>query len=340
LLWHVPESRDEEVSGGLDWWGALLVTLGLGGVVFGFIESGTLGLGHPLVVASLAAGVVALGLFVAVEARRRAPMLPLSLFRSRTFSGTNLLTLLLYGALGGTLYFLPLNLQQVQGYSATAAGAALLPFTAIMFALSRWAGGLVTRYGAKRPLTIGPVITAAGFVLFTLPDIGGSYWTTYFPAVVVMAVGMAITVAPLTTAVMGAVAASHAGVASGINNAVSRTAGLLAIAVIGLVVVSTFNRSLDGRLAALHPPAAARQALDSQRTKLAGAQIPASVPGGTRRALQRAVDESFVSGFRAAMLIGAALALAGAASAATLIEGRAPRAAVHVTTPAAVGSNE
>ncbi|HKC72594.1 MAG TPA: MFS transporter, partial [Chloroflexota bacterium] len=145
LLWHVPESRDEEVSGGLDWWGALLVTLGLGAVVYGFIASGTLGLGHPLVVASLAAGAVALCLFVAVEARSPAPMLPLSLFRSRTFSGTNLLTLLLYGALGGTLYFLPLNLQQVQGYSATAAGAALLPFTAIMFALSRWAGGLVTR---------------------------------------------------------------------------------------------------------------------------------------------------------------------------------------------------
>ena len=336
LLWHVPESRDEEVSGGLDWWGALLVTLGLGGVIFGFIESGTLGLGHPLVVASLAAGAVALSLFVAVEARSRAPMLPLSLFRSRTFSGTNLLTLLLYGALGGTLYFLPLNLQQVQGYSATAAGAALLPFTAIMFALSRWAGGLVTRYGAKRPLTIGPVIASAGFVLFTLPGIGGSYWTTYFPAVVVMAVGMAITVVPLTTAVMGSVAASHAGVASGINNAVSRTAGLLAIAVMGLVVVSTFNRSLDGRLAALHPPAAARQALDSQRTKLAGAQIPTSVHGATRRALQRAVAESFVSGFRAAMLIGAALALAGAVSAATLIEGRAPRASVRVTTPAVV----
>ena len=340
LLWRVPESRDEEASGGLDWWGALLATLGLGGVVFGFIASGTSGLGHPLVVASLAAGVVGLGLFIAVEARSRAPMLPLSLFRSRTFSGTNLLTLLLYGALGGTLYFLPLNLQQVQGYSATAAGAALLPFTAIVFALSRWAGGLVKRYGAKRPLTIGPVITAAGFVLFTLPDIGGSYWTTYFPAVVVMAAGMAITVAPLTTAVMGAVAASHAGIASGINNAVARTAGLLAIAVLGIVMVSTFNRSLDGRLAVLHPPAAARQALDNQRTKLAGAQLPASVRGTTRRALQRAVAESFVSGFRVAMLIGAALALAGAVSAATLIEGRAPRAAVRVTTPAAVGSNE
>jgi hypothetical protein len=136
------------------------------------------------------------------------------------------------------------------------------------------------------------------------------------------------------------VAASHAGVASGINNAVARTAGLLAIAVLGIVMVSTFNRSLDVRLAALHPPAAARQVLHSQRTKLAGAQLPASVRGATRRALQRAVAASFVTGFRAAMLIGATLALASAASAATLIDGRAPHATVGDTTPAVAGSNE
>jgi EmrB/QacA subfamily drug resistance transporter len=327
LLLRVPESRDEVARGGLDWWGAGLVTLGLGAVVYGFIEAGTLGLGQPMVLASLAIGVVALGIFVAVEARSPAPMVPLGLFRSRTFSGTNLLTLLLYGALGGALYFLPFNLQQVQGYSPTAAGAALLPFTAVMFLLSRWAGGLIPRYGATLPLTVGPVIAAAGFFLFTLPGIGGSYWTTYFPAVLVLAVGMAITVAPLTTAVMGSVPSNRAGVASGINNAVARTAGLLAIAVLGVVVVAAFDGGLNSRLDALQPPAAVRQDLEQQRTRLAGAQIPPGVHGAERVALRRAIDEAFVDGFRAAMFIGAGLALASAVSAAVLVEGRPKRGA-------------
>jgi EmrB/QacA subfamily drug resistance transporter len=320
LLTRVPESRDTGIQGGLDWPGVLLVTCGLGAVVYGLIEAGPLGLGDPLVVGSLVLGVAALVLFVLAEAGSAAPMLPLSLFRSRTFSGTNLLTLLLYGALGGALYFLPFNLQQAQGYSATASGAALLPFTAIMFALSRSAGAAVRRVGARLPLTIGPLITAGGFVLFTLPDIGGSYWTTFFPAVVVLAIGMAITVAPLTTAVMGSVPATRAGVASGVNNAVARTAGLLAIAVLGIAVQTTFDRNLDGKLAALHPPAAVRQTLEHEGTQLAGARVPASVQGPVRVKLRRAIGESFVAGFRVAMLIGAGLAVAGAVSAAALVE--------------------
>src|SRR5215467_13712575 len=256
---------------------------------------------------------------------RPAPMVPLALFRSHTFSGANLLTLLLYGALGGLMFFLPFNLIQVQGYSPTLAGAAFVPFILLMFLLSRWAGGLVHRYGAKLPLVVGPVITAIGFALFALPGISsgpGSYWITFFPAVLVMGLGMTITVAPLTTAVMGAVEQRHAGIASGINNAVSRTAGLLAIAVFGIVALAVFTSSLESHLATLHLSSGVQQLIDVQRTRLAGITIPTSVSGEVQAALKRAIDESFVSAFRLVSLLGAALALLSALSAWLLIEGK------------------
>jgi EmrB/QacA subfamily drug resistance transporter len=316
---HVPESRDDE-SRGLDWIGAALATVALGGIVYGLIESSRLGFSNPAIIASLAGGILTAIVFVVVEARRQNPMLPLQLFRSRSFSGANLLTLFLYTALSGALFFLPINLIQVQGYTATAAGAALLPFVVIMFLLSRWSGGLVKRYGAKLPLIVGPVIAAVGFSLFLLPSVGGSYWTTFFPATVVLGLGMAVSVAPLTTTVMNSVKQNRAGVASGINNAVSRVAGLLAVAVLGIVMLHSFNNQLERRLQTLQVPNDVKQELSEQRDKLAAAELPKEVSPDVSQALKQAINESFVYGFRRVVVVAAVLALLSALSASVLIE--------------------
>src|SRR5262249_44802068 len=295
--WRVPESSDPE-SAGLDWLGAGLAALGLGALVYGLIESSSLGFNDRSVLAALTAAVVLLGLFVMTERHVANPMLPLALFRSRIFTGTNLLTFLLYAALGGTLFFLPLNLIQVQHYSATAAGAALLPFILIISLLSRWSGGLVTSYGPKLPLVIGPTIVASGYLLFMLPTGGGIYWIYFFPPVAVLGLGMAISVAPLTTTVMSSVGENRAGIASGVNNAVARTASLIAIAVLGIVMLHFFNHALDRRLAQSKLPPSVTQSLQMQRTKLAAIAIPEDQAPATHQLIRRAVDESFVSGFR------------------------------------------
>lgn len=321
VFWHVPESRDEE-SQGLDWLGATLATISLGAIVFGLIESSRLGFSNPIILAALGGGLLTLVLFLVIEARKQNPMLPLSMFRSRNFSGANLLTLFLYTALSGALFFLPLNLIQVQGYTPTQAGAALLPFILIMFLLSRWSGGLIKRYGAKLPLMVGPVIVAIGFALFMLPGLGGSFWLTFFPAVVVLGLGMAISVAPLTTTVMSSVKENRAGVASGINNAMSRTAGLLAVAVFGLVMLHGFNSRLNERLSEIAVPPEGRQEIDRQRVRLADITLPASLDAPAKEQLAAAIQESFVSGFRRVAFGSALLALLSAVSAWWLIEGK------------------
>jgi EmrB/QacA subfamily drug resistance transporter len=320
IVRRVPESRNEEDSKKLDFLGASLATFSLGAIVYGLIESSRIGLRNPVVMAAFVAGVILVAAFILVEARMRHPMMPLSLFRSRNFAGANLLTLFLYASLAGTLYFMPLNLIQVQGYTATAAGAATLPFILIMFALSRWSGGLVKRYGARLPLVIGPIIGAIGFALFLRPGVAGSYFTTFFPAIVVLGLGMAISVAPLTTTVMNSVKESHAGIASGVNNAVSRTAGLLAVAVFGLIMFQAFSSHLDQRLNAITMPAEVRQALNNERLKLAAAEIPVGLDQETRATVRQTILESFVFGFRRVMLVGAALALFGSLLAWLLVD--------------------
>lgn len=308
---RVPESRDESLAGTVDWPGALLVTLGLAGVTFGFIDSSNRSFDHPLVWGSLAIGVVLLLLFVWVEARRPAPMVPLRLFRSPTFSGANGLTLLLYTALTGVFFFLPLNLIQIQGYSATQTGAAFLPTVLLVAGLSRWSGGLAGRIGARLPLIAGPMVAGAGYALLARPGVGASYWTGFFPALLVIGLGMGLSVAPLTTAVMDAAPTEHAGAASGVNNAVSRVANVLSVAILGVVLVVVFGARLEQGLSSLELPPAAQETILAQRNDLANLQPPASLEGQRRAAVARVVDEAFVSAFRVVMLLAAGLAFLG-----------------------------
>ncbi len=303
--WRVPESRNPEMTGDLDWSGALLATLGLGGITFALIEGQNAGKAGILTALT---GTLALVLLVLTERRKSAPMLPLGLFRSATFSSANLLTLFLYTALSGLLFFFPLDLIQVQHYTATQAGAALLPLIALLFLLSRWSGELIGRYGPRLPLTVGPLVAAAGFALASRPGVGGSYWTTFFPAVTVLGLGMAISVAPLTTAAMNAVPVKQAGVASGVNNAFSRLAGLLGVAVFGYVLLIAFHHDLDRRLDQLPLQAAERNAIKSQRAQLAA--IPTNNP-----AVRNAVQQAFVFGFRRIIWLSVLLSCAGALSA-------------------------
>jgi len=320
-LWHVPESRSSTAQKA-DWLGAGSATVGLGGIVFGFVESANLGWRHPLVVGTLTGGFASLILFVFVEKRLASPMVPLSLFNSRSFSGANLLTLLLYAALGIFFFLFPMNLIQVHKYSTTATGAAALPLILLLFFLSRWSGGLVARFGPKTPLIVGPLIAAAGFLLFAVPSVGGSYWTTFFPAFMVLGLGTAVSVAPLTTVVMSSVDQARAGTASGINNAVSRVAGVLAVAIFGIVMVSAFGSRLQNSLAGLNLDPAVLHQIQSSVIRLAGLEVPAGLGPQTSSAIQAAVAQAFIFAFRLVMLICAGLALASAAVASRMIPSR------------------
>jgi EmrB/QacA subfamily drug resistance transporter len=309
--WHVPESRSS-VTKSIDWLGATTVTLGLTALVYGFLESPILGWRHPRVIGTLIFGFGSLVVFVFIEKTARTPMVPLKLFKSRSFSGANLLTFFLYAALGIFFFMFPLNLIQIQKYSATATGAAALPVILLMFFLSRWSGGLIIQYGPRTPLIVGPLIVAAAFLLFVIPDVSAYYWTTFFPAFIVLGLGMAISIAPLTTVVMNSVEQERVGTASGINNAVARVAGVLAVAVLGALMVAAFNHSLQASLSKLDLSRDIIHELESNAARLGSLNAPAGTDPETGAKIRTAVAESFVFSFRLIMLLCSSLAVASA----------------------------
>ncbi|HEY2021934.1 MFS transporter [Paraburkholderia sp.] len=321
-LFSVPNSHNAEAADQLDWPGALSAAAGLAALTYGLTEASAHGFAHPLVLCALAAGVLVLAAFVLIEANSRHPMMPLDVFHSRDFTGANLVTLLLYFGLGGVLFFLPFTLIRADGYSATEAGAALLPMPVIIGLLSRFTGGLTERFGSRVLLSVGPGVAGIGFVMLALPFVHGSYWGGIFPALAVLGLGMTITVAPLTTTVMGSVSVDRAGVASGINNAVARVASLLAIAVLGIVFVWSHDASLSKRLDALHLPRDGRptgQLLEPDAPAGAGTDSARPLPP-TPVAIAQAA--AIADALRAVALASAACAFAGAALAITTIRRR------------------
>ena len=309
----VAESADPEACPGIDFPGIALSAIGLGGPVFALIEQPTYGWGDPLVIVPLVTGVVLLVAFVFWEARARAPMMPLDLFRSHNFSAVNLATLCVYGGLYGASFFITLFLQQVAGYTPFEAGAATTPITIMMLVLSGRFGALAGRIGPRLVMGIGPFVCGVGYLLLTRVDQGADYLGAVLPALILFGLGLAMTVAPLTTTVLNSVEERHVGVASGINNAVARVAGLVAIAAFGAVISAQFASTLDDRVSdrQLGPDAAAAVA-DAKEQPLAGG-VSGDVPEAEAAELDDAVVSSSESAFHTGMLLGAALMAIGGA---------------------------
>ena len=329
-LWalrKVPESRSDTPPHRVDFVGAALVTAGLAGLTYGLISMGERGLQEGLrdggVIAALVIGVLALIAFVIVESRIAHPMVDLRLFRSRDFTGANLMTAFLYGALTGGMLFLPLNLIQVQGYSGSGTSVAMLPFPILLALLSPVAGRWSAQNGPRLPMTVGPLLVGAGFFVISLAGVTAGppdYWTTFFPGLVLMGAGMGITVAPLVSTVMNAVPSHASGVASGVNNAVTRSSQALVTALFGGLALILFSGALTASLARTDLSAADIAAIESGAHDLAETAIPESLSPEQADAAQLAVDQSFVAMFQTILRLAAALCVISAVLSAVILK--------------------
>jgi EmrB/QacA subfamily drug resistance transporter len=322
LLWKIPEpakKREQKI----DWLGALLVTLGLSSLTYGCIGASEKGFDDIYTLVFIGLGLVLLFLFLVWERKTAYPILPLGLFKSQTFSAANLLTLFVYGALGAVLFFLPLNLVQVQGYSENIAGFALLPFAGLIAILARFSGKWTDKTGAKPPLIVGPILTAIGFYSFSLmgetsgPD---AYFSTFFLPLLISGIGMGLTVVPLTTAVMNCVNDESTGVASGVNNTISRLASVLALAILGSFLVISFKTHLNNNLVDQGFDQPKLEYVDMEADKLLEAKALDNWAADEKRVFEKALSASFLSAYELICTAAGMLCLISAVVAAFFIK--------------------
>ncbi len=311
----VPESKNHN-AGKLDLFGAIFITLSLVGITYGLIESPNMGFSHPLIISSLTIGVIAFITFLIIQRKSSHPMIPMKLFKSSTFSGANLLTLFVYAALGGALFFIPLNLIQIQGYSEVSTGLAMLPLIFCIALISPLIGKFVDLRGCRLPLTIGPIIGGVGFFMFSTIGITSGveeYWSSFFIAFVLLGVGMGITVAPLTTAVMGAASDDNSGIASGINNTVARAAGVLAVAIMGALVLFSFRAFIGNGIEELSLSDSVKNEIIFESSNLAAATAPSGLASDKVQVVNQLFKDGFVSAFNKALYLASILMLLGGA---------------------------
>ena len=310
IAWaYVPETRNKEVDGHLDWLGLITLMIGLSGLLIALIEGPVVGWQNPWIIGSIAAGILGFSAFVWVESTVNSPLIPLDLFKIPEFSGVNLMTVVLYFGLGGPFFFITLNLQQVQGYTAAEAGLATIPLAIILFLMASRMGNLVDRIGARPLIIISNILIALAFFMLMWPSIDQSYWTHWLPGIVMYGIGLGFLVVPITTLSLQALPTNRSGVASGVNNAASRLGQMLAIAVLGAVMTNRFRLGLANRLADLNLPEAVQAELLAQARNLGETVPPAGLSAEVTAQIEQIIRLSFVDGFRTNMLIAAILVL-------------------------------
>ena len=326
MLWFkVDESKDDAPDTSLDFPGAIAIAFGLALVTFGFLRMPAVGFDNWQVYLSLTAGVLLLIGFVIIEAKSKHPMMPLQLFANATFSGANLLTFFLYAGLGAGMLFLSLNLVQVQGYSQLQSGLTFLPFTVIMITIARFAGALADKHGPRLLLIVGPATAGLGLLILSfVKQTAGphDYWTTFFPGIIVFALGMSFTVAPLTAAVMGSVNDQFSGTASGVNNAVTRIANVFTNAIFGALAVLFFAGALQWQIKNINLNAKQKQEVLAQAADLGNAKVPQGVADG--KLIEQAYHDSFIKAYANIMRISAGLGFLGALMAVLFVKNKKP----------------